>query len=221
MAQRAGRRRLTAEQRREQLLGVASRLFAARGFARTTTRQIARAAGVSEGAMYRHFSGKEDLLLTFVRRAVVGSADDLLAGLGEASPDEWVHAFLSDRFELAGRNRTLLKVVIGEALFDQRFAREYFRTVVEPVLGLIEAQIARRVANGDFRPVDPALAARALLGLFVSTLLWSVLFDGGGKRRPGAGTVDALAGLFLDGVRGAAAPSRRRRGRTLMNETGR
>ncbi|HEY5999693.1 MAG TPA: TetR/AcrR family transcriptional regulator [bacterium] len=213
MAHQAERpRRMTGEQRREQLLTVASRLFAERGFARTTTRQIARAAGVSEGAMYRHFRGKEDLLLTFVRRAVVRSADDLLAGLGDVPPDDWVRAFLRDRLELAGRNRTLLKVVIGEALFDQRFAREYFRTVVEPVLGLIEGEIARRVANGDFRPVDPALAARSLLGLFVSTLLWGALFERAGARVPGADGVEELAGLFLDGVRGCRPRGTRDKG---------
>jgi len=203
------RRRLTAEQRRDQLLEVAARLFAERGFARTTTREIARAAGVSEGAIYRHFRSKEELLFTFVRRAVVSSADSLLSGLEEASADEWVRAIFHNRFALAERNSPLLKVVIGEAFFNERFAAEYFRTVFEPMVKLLEGQISRRVAAGDFRPVDAALAARSMMGLFFSALFWNALYDPHGERPARPEIVEGLAGIFLDGVRRRGAATRR------------
>jgi len=193
--------RLRAEQRREQLLGVAARLFAERGFARTTTREIARAAGVSEGAIYRHFRSKEELLFTYVRRAVVSSADNLLSRLEEASADEWVRAVFRNRFELAESNGPLLKVVIGEAIFNEKFAAEYFRTVFEPMVRLLEGQIARWIASGDFRPVDPALAARSMLGMFFSALLWNALYDPLGARSGRPEIVEGIAGIFLDGVR--------------------
>ena len=59
--------RLKAPQRREQLIEVASKLFAERGYEATTTKEIARAAGVTEPILYRHFKGKQQLFVAIVR----------------------------------------------------------------------------------------------------------------------------------------------------------
>jgi AcrR family transcriptional regulator len=59
--------RLKAPQRREQLIAVATRLFAERGYEATTTAAIADAAGVTEPILYRHFDSKQDLFVAIVR----------------------------------------------------------------------------------------------------------------------------------------------------------
>src|SRR5436190_21047169 len=53
--------RLSAEQRREAIVTAALPLFARKGFANTTTRELAEAAGVSEALIYKHFPSKESL----------------------------------------------------------------------------------------------------------------------------------------------------------------
>lgn len=60
-------RRLKAPQRREQLIEVATRLFAKWGYEATTTAAIAEAAGVTEPILYRHFDSKQDLFVAIVR----------------------------------------------------------------------------------------------------------------------------------------------------------
>ena len=59
--------RLKAAQRREQLIGVATKLFARSGYDATTTAAIAEAAGVTEPILYRHFKGKQELFIAIVR----------------------------------------------------------------------------------------------------------------------------------------------------------
>ena len=54
---------------RERLLGEARRLFRERGYAATSLEQIAEAAGVTKGAIYGHFSSKEDLLISATEAA--------------------------------------------------------------------------------------------------------------------------------------------------------
>jgi len=49
------------------LIEVATRLFAERGYESTTTKEIARAAGVTEPILYRHFAGKQELFIAIVR----------------------------------------------------------------------------------------------------------------------------------------------------------
>ncbi|PYM09743.1 MAG: hypothetical protein DME18_17505 [Verrucomicrobia bacterium] len=54
--------RLSAEERREAIVKAALPLFARKGFANTTTRELADAAGVSEALIYKHFPSKESRL---------------------------------------------------------------------------------------------------------------------------------------------------------------
>ena len=60
--------RLPAAKRREQLLDTATELFAERGYSKTTTAQLAKAAGVTEPIIYRHFESKRELFIALIDR---------------------------------------------------------------------------------------------------------------------------------------------------------
>ena len=65
---------------REEILGVAARLFVSRGFANTSTREIAEAVGIRQASLYYHFTGKDDILaelLEMTVRPTLDSLDDL------------------------------------------------------------------------------------------------------------------------------------------------
>jgi len=73
---------------RERLIAATTRLMCERGLARTSTRDIARAAGVAEGALYHHFADKAELLLAVIQ-AGMGEfkqvVDDLALQVGRRS----------------------------------------------------------------------------------------------------------------------------------------
>lgn len=62
--------RMTAQQRREQLVGVARSVFAERGFEATSIEEIAERAGVSKPVVYQHFGGKQGVYAVVVDREV-------------------------------------------------------------------------------------------------------------------------------------------------------
>jgi len=75
--------RLRAEQRKQQLIGVAVQVFARGGYSGTTTAEIARAAGVTEPILYRHFKNKAELFVAIVHsvsRSTVEHFEELIAG---------------------------------------------------------------------------------------------------------------------------------------------
>lgn len=74
----ARKRRLSSAERREQLLGAALPCFARRGYVGAGTRDLARAAGITEPILYRHFDGKAGIF-----RAVVERAGDAIAAAVE------------------------------------------------------------------------------------------------------------------------------------------
>ena len=61
--QSQSKRERQLEARRMQIIQAAATLFASKGFHRTTTRDIAEAAEVSEGTLYNYFENKDDLLI--------------------------------------------------------------------------------------------------------------------------------------------------------------
>ena len=76
--------RLKAPQRREQLIEVATKLFARNGYEATTTAAIAFAAGVTEPILYRHFESKQELFVAIVRAVSKQTMDhwqELIAGV--------------------------------------------------------------------------------------------------------------------------------------------
>ena len=84
----------TAPSRREELLGIAAKLFADKGFKNTTVRDIADAAGILSGSLYHHFDSKESMVDDILREfqnelfgqyeAILASADDARAKLDAA-----------------------------------------------------------------------------------------------------------------------------------------
>jgi AcrR family transcriptional regulator len=87
--------RLPAAKRREQLLDTAVGLFAELGYAGATTAELAKAAGVTEPIIYRHFASKQDLFIALIDRT------------GEQTLREWEQQ-MADAPDPAERLRRLI-----------------------------------------------------------------------------------------------------------------
>lgn len=76
-----------ARTRRTELLAIAARLFADKGFRNTTVRDIADAAGILSGSLYHHFDSKEsmvDEILSTFQEELFGQYDEILASSDDA-----------------------------------------------------------------------------------------------------------------------------------------
>jgi AcrR family transcriptional regulator len=110
-------RRLTGEQRRQQLVEVAASLFSERGYRSTTMDDVAEAAGVTKPLLYQHFSSKKALYLELVDEV----AHRMLAAVAEAtsqaeSPRQKVEFSLNAYFIL---------VVSDKASFQLLYDRDH------------------------------------------------------------------------------------------------
>jgi AcrR family transcriptional regulator len=79
--------RAEAREAREDLLGAGLRVFARRGYRNATVDEIAEEAGYSKGALYWHFSGKQELLLALLEERIDTPMRELVALLESAPPD--------------------------------------------------------------------------------------------------------------------------------------
>src|SRR3954468_12104589 len=86
--QRTRAARAQAREGREELLAAALRVFAERGYRQAGVDEIAAAAGYSKGALYWHFSGKDDLLLALLEERVDAPMREMVALLEAAPPEQ-------------------------------------------------------------------------------------------------------------------------------------
>lgn len=199
------RTRISGEDRRQQILQVATALFARQGFEGTTTRQIATQARVNEAIIFRHFPHKENLYWAIIEhecqmaRGRRERQSELLKANGN---DQGLFAAIAE--DILRRNTedsALPRLLLFSALENHRLSHRFFRTYVAGYYEALAARIRERIREGKFRRVDPLLAARGFLGMVVYHYLIQELF--GGKRYqkfdPKA-VSNTLAGIWLQGM---------------------
>ena len=145
-------RRQPAE-KQELLLEAARKLFAEQGFDGTSTLQVAKAAGVSEGTLFHHFGSKKGLFLAVAQQFAEAAA---LATMPE-HPDLLTEEGIVRRaFDFADANPHLYQTMrhgSGE-LTEQELARQS-----EAIVATIEARLREGIANGVVRSGDPRIMA--------------------------------------------------------------
>src|SRR5215831_12134014 len=149
---------VTAAETRERLLRAAADVFAERGYDGTRVADIAAAAGVSNGAMYAHFSSKADLLVAALR----AHGRRLLADLFATDPGRPVADLLLAAGRLLPRRRDARGYLIVEALAAARRDEDVARPLRDYVgerAGWIAGLVRAAQAGGE---LDPALSPDAL-----------------------------------------------------------
>ncbi len=170
--------RISAEERRQQILELATGLFARQGFQGTTTRQIAQQAHVNEAIIFRHFPTKEDLYWAVIEnqiRLLAGHAR-LQAKLAAGGCDRDILTGIAE--ELLRRDVTLSRLLLYTALENHELSQRFFRTHVAQYFELLADYIRGGIRDGRFRQVDPLLAARGFLGMLIYHRQVQELFGG-------------------------------------------
>ncbi|MFG2297512.1 helix-turn-helix domain-containing protein [Streptomyces sp. NPDC048603] len=125
---RADRRRpVSGRPPREELLDAAAELFTLRGYAATTTREVAQRAGLRQATMYHYFRGKEELLVELLESTVAPSlrmAARLLADTGRPAALRLWELCRADALLLCGGPNNLGALYLLPEVSDgERFGR--------------------------------------------------------------------------------------------------
>lgn len=179
-ASRGPKFRRRAEARPDEVLDAALDLFIEKGFAATRVDDIARRAGLSKGAVYLYFPSKEAILEGLVRRAVVPIATNVLAFASGFDGDPRIIVTTVMKM-LAGRLTdprliAIPKLMMREMINFPEFAEMYRREVLDRVIPVIERLIAKGIADGYLRPVDPNLTIRSIVGALMLHILLAEVF---------------------------------------------
>jgi AcrR family transcriptional regulator len=200
--------RLSARDRRQQILEVASGIFARKGYQGSTTREIAEEAGVNEALLFRHFPSKENLYWTMLEELCQASArrDRMTKILEKGGTDVAVfQAIARDLLERSRRDRELTRLLWFTALENHELSARFFNEFVAGYYQVLAGYIRARIRQGAFRKTDPLLAARGFLGMVAYHILIQELFGGEQYQKFDPEEVaNTLAEIWLAGMQGRA-----------------
>ncbi|NOS77571.1 MAG: TetR/AcrR family transcriptional regulator [Nitrospira sp.] len=208
--------RQSSQERQASLIQAATTLFAQKGFNGTTTKEIAKTAGISEALVFKHFPTKRALYAAILAEKVTIS--ELLSAIEESAKkrdDRRVFTLIASYRIRPGVDPTLLRLLLFSALEGHELSDMFFSKHHKIFYDHLATYIQTRVEDGAFRRVDPLLAARAFIGMVVHHRLLHEIF-GVPMDRSYDDTVSTYVDVFLHGLVEAPPTGRARKRRTRI-----
>jgi len=195
-------------EKQQKVLDSAIRLFSEKGYANTSTSEIAKEAGVAEGTIFRHYGTKDNLLLSiilpFIKDSLHVIAEDVFNDILSADIkkfEDFLRAMLINRIQFIQENKEIFQIVIKEVLY-----REELRKELAPLF-------SKHMLSRFCKVIDTFKEQGELVDKPTETLLRMVLTTIGGYLTsrfiffPDINSIDIKAeadnivGFIMDGIR--------------------
>lgn len=183
------------------ILATAQRLFARQGFEKTTTRQLAEAAGIAEGTLFRHFENKKAILVAVVTQGWSEMLTDLLTHLSEMGSYRSVAQLMRERMLSLHQQADLMRVCFMEAQFHPELRDRIQAEIINKMTSVVEAFIQTGIERGTYRDLNPKVVARVFLGMFmIAGFSQDTLMDENPSPAFQKEMAETLADIFLNGI---------------------
>lgn len=171
--------------KQQKIVETAIRLFAEKGYANTSTAEIAKSSGVSEGMIFKQYGTKENMLLSLIVPFIGKLIPSLVhTALKETLTEnietfeQFLRALLRNRAAFISENKEVFRVVVKEILYKDDIRNKLLPLIVANVPPLFNPVIERFKANGELRDLPNEQILQTMMtffgGFFVSRFL---LFD--------------------------------------------
>ncbi|MEF3304679.1 TetR/AcrR family transcriptional regulator [Paenibacillus sp. GYB003] len=178
--------KMTDKQRR--IFEAAIEVFAEKGFAASSTSEIAQRAGVAEGTIFRHYKTKKELLVSIVTPTMVKMiAPFVLREFNDVlnkeydSYDQFLRAMIANRISFLQKNMSLLKIVVQEIPFHPDLQEQFKQVVLLKIIDRLEIVIDKFKAAGKLADLPSTTIMRltisAVMGYIATRTFYGMRED--------------------------------------------
>jgi AcrR family transcriptional regulator len=187
---------MTSAERREQLIAIARKLFAERGFDGTSIEEMASRASVSKPVVYEHFGGKEGIYAVVVDREVRQLLDMMRASLTPGHPRMLLEQAALALLDYIEQSSDGFRILVRDSPVGS--ATQSFVSIISDVASRVEYILAEEFASRGFDPKNAPMYAQMLVGMVGTTGQWWL-----DARKPSKNEVAAhLVNLAWHGLSG-------------------
>jgi TetR/AcrR family transcriptional regulator, cholesterol catabolism regulator len=159
------------EDRREQIIDAAMRVFAQKGFTKSTNKDVAREAGITPGLIYYYFESKEALLKAVLEeRSPLHVVSTITPEMLELPPEIFMPMLLKRVLDVVESEQflSIIRVILPEVLHNPEVA-PFLNSFAQRVLGFIESYLRLQIVRGTLRSdLNPDTTIHALIGSMVT-----------------------------------------------------
>lgn len=166
------------------ILKAATELFAEKGYAATSTSEIAKKAGVAEGTIFRHYKSKKDLLLKIVSPTLVKILSPVIKKDFNKVLDteyqtfqDFIRALISNRIEFVKNNIHILRILVQEFPFHEELKNQVVTYIGKEIFEKLREIVRHFQMRGQIREMHPDTIIRIVGSSIFSYIIASyVLF---------------------------------------------
>jgi AcrR family transcriptional regulator len=159
---------LKISEKQVKILEAAIEIFSEKGFAATSTSEIAKKAGVAEGTIFRHYKTKKDLLLKIITPTMLKVATNYFAKniVKEVfdnhfiSYEDFLRALIKNRFQFVKKHLLILKIVLQEIAFHPELKEQFQKVIMKHVFEKFVKIIEYFQERGEIVPYPPKTVIR-------------------------------------------------------------
>lgn len=194
------------EDRREQIIDAALRVFAEKGFARATNRDIAQEAGITTGLIYYYFKSKEDLLRAALEeRSPIQVMTQMTPEMLEQSPEVFLPLLLRRILSILEGEQfvNIIRVLLPEILHGATEVTPIALSFFQRVLGFLSNYFQLQASKGTLRAdLETEKAAQMLFSTMIGMILRrQILHDPGVLRFSHEEIVQTVLDIFMQGMK--------------------
>jgi Transcriptional regulator len=191
------------EDRREQILGAAIRVFAQKGFTRATNKDIAREAGITPGLIYHYFENKEAVLYAIIEgHSPLAMIRSLPSNILSQSPEVFLRFIGLQILTIVEGEEfvQLIRVFLPEVIHNPDLS-PVGANLLQQVSLFLSRYLDEQVQNGTLCSTDTTLAAQVFIGSFMGFVMRrQLMHDASALRYSQEQIVAAVVSTTLAGL---------------------
>jgi TetR/AcrR family transcriptional regulator, cholesterol catabolism regulator len=161
------------QDRRDQLIDAAMRVYSQKGFTRATNKDIAREAGITPGLIYYYFESKEALLKAIIEtRSPAQLMTTLPPQALELPPQLFLRMLILRALSIIESEQLiqLIRMLLPEIVHNPEMA-SIASSMIQRILEFLGSYFEKQVGKGALRPVDGVLTAQVTIGSVLAFVL--------------------------------------------------
>jgi TetR/AcrR family transcriptional regulator, cholesterol catabolism regulator len=161
------------EDRRDQIIDAAMRIYSQKGFTRATNKDIAREAGITPGLIYYYFESKEALLKAIIEtRSPAQLMTTLPPQAFELPPQLFLRMLILRALSIIESEQLIqfVRMLLPEMVHNSELA-SVVSSMVQRILEFLGSYFIKQVGKGALRPLDGVLTAQVAIGSVLAFVL--------------------------------------------------
>jgi AcrR family transcriptional regulator len=184
--------------KRSAILEAATMVFAQRGFENTDVQDVADAAGVGKGTVYRYFGNKCELFRATADNGMRQLESHFLVAIdGVTDPVEMMHRGAAAYAEFFEQHPQLVEILILERAEFRGTIPDTHMVYRAKNRGIMEDALRQGIADGLFRPLDVTATTTAFANMLYGTVVCGCLEGSTASLRP---LSEHAVGIFVNGI---------------------